>query len=36
VLLAAILFGDVLTALSFAGLACIMAGGILANRRAEI
>jgi drug/metabolite transporter (DMT)-like permease len=36
VLLAAVLFGDVLTALSFAGLAFIMAGGILANRRAEI
>ena len=33
VLLAAILFDDVLTALSFAGLACIMVGGILANRR---
>jgi drug/metabolite transporter (DMT)-like permease len=35
VLLAAILFEDVLTALSFAGLACIMTGGILANRRKE-
>lgn len=35
VLLAAILFDDVLTALSFAGLACIMGGGILANRRKD-
>jgi len=35
VLLAAILFGDVLTALSFAGLASIIGGGILANRRRE-
>ncbi|MBB4039071.1 drug/metabolite transporter (DMT)-like permease [Microvirga flocculans] len=33
VLLAALLFGDVLTASSFAGLVCIMGGGILANRR---
>ncbi|WP_230531647.1 DMT family transporter [Microvirga roseola] len=32
VLLAAILFEDVLTILSFAGLACIIIGGILANR----
>jgi len=35
VLLAAVLFGDVLTALSFAGLACIIGGGILANRRRD-
>ncbi len=35
VLLAAILFDDVLTLLSLAGLACIMGGGILANRRME-
>ncbi|WP_246215633.1 DMT family transporter [Microvirga makkahensis] len=35
VLLAAILFGDVLTAVSFAGLACIVSGGILANRGRE-
>jgi len=35
VILAAILFGDVLTALSLAGLACIIGGGLLANRRKE-
>jgi len=35
VLLAALLFGDVLTALSFAGLFCIVGGGVLANRRRE-
>ncbi|NBJ13280.1 DMT family transporter [Microvirga arsenatis] len=35
VLLAALLFGDVLTVLSLMGLACIMAGGILANRRQD-
>lgn len=35
VLLAALLFGDVLTALSFAGLFCIIGGGVLANRRPE-
>ena len=35
VLLAAMLFGDVLTALSLAGLACIIVGGVLANRRAD-
>lgn len=33
VVLAAILFGDVLTTLSFAGLACIIGGGMLANRK---
>ncbi len=32
VLLAALLFGDVLTSLSFAGLACIVVGGVLAKR----
>jgi drug/metabolite transporter (DMT)-like permease len=36
VLLAAMVFGDVLTALSFAGLACIIIGGVLANRRTEV
>lgn len=35
VLLAALLFADVLTALSLAGLACIVCGGLLANRRKE-
>jgi len=35
VLLAALLFGDVLTALSFAGLVGIIGGGVLANRRRE-
>lgn len=35
VLLAALLFGDVLTALSLAGLVCIVVGGTLANRRKE-
>ena len=33
ILLAAILFGDVLTSLSLLGLAAIIAGGVLANRR---
>lgn len=33
VVLAALLFNDVLTALSIAGLAAIIAGGVLANRR---
>jgi drug/metabolite transporter (DMT)-like permease len=34
-LLAAILFGDVLTVLSIAGLACIICGGVLANRKRD-
>lgn len=33
ILLAAVLFGDVLTGLSLAGLAIIICGGVLANRR---
>lgn len=35
VLLAAILFDDMLTVLSLVGLACIIGGGMLANRRME-